>query len=74
MLKVTSEIPTTAAQRLLTAGQHTAAERALAALQQVTPPVPPSVAYLTNPAGLSDTRLKELAELATADAHAQLTL
>jgi hypothetical protein len=36
--------------------------------------VPPSVAFLTNPAGLSDARLKELAELATDDARAQLNL
>src|SRR5207302_525288 len=37
-------------------------------------PVPPSVAFLTNPAGLSDARLKELAGLATDDARAQLKL
>jgi hypothetical protein len=37
-------------------------------------PEPPSVAFLTNPAGLSDARLKELAELATDDARAQLNL
>jgi hypothetical protein len=74
LLKVTAEIPMTEAQRLLTEGQHTAAERALAALREVAPPAPPSVAYLTNPAGLNDARLEELAELATADAHAQLTL
>jgi hypothetical protein len=32
------------------------------------------VALLTNPAGLSEARLKELADLATEDALAQLTL
>jgi hypothetical protein len=46
----------------------------LAAAKEVPPPMPPSVAFLTNPAGLSDDRLQELAELATEDAHAQLTL
>jgi hypothetical protein len=64
----------TEAQRLLTTGQKAAAERALAALREVAPPVPPSAAYLTNPAGLSDARLEELAALGTADAAAQLTL
>jgi hypothetical protein len=33
-----------------------------------------SVTFLTNPAGLSDARLDELADLATQDAHAQLAL
>jgi hypothetical protein len=74
LLKVTAEIPPTETQRLLNAGQREAAERALAQLQDIAPPVPPSVAYLTNPAGLSDARLEELAELATEDACAQLTL
>jgi hypothetical protein len=32
------------------------------------------VAFLTNPAGLSDAPLKDLAELATEDARAQLEL
>jgi len=32
------------------------------------------VALLSNPTGLSDARLKELADLATKDAYAQLTL
>ncbi len=62
----------TEVQRLLNAGQRDAA--ALAAAKEVPPPVPPDVAFLTNPAGLSDARLKELAYLATDDAHAQLTL
>ena len=46
----------------------------MAGLQDVAPPVPPSAAYLTNPAGLSDVRLEELAALATADAYTQLTM
>lgn len=74
MLKVTAEIPMTETQRLLTEGQRAAAERALAALRDIPPPVPPSVGYLTNPAGLSDGRLKELAEAATDDAYSQLTM
>ena len=74
LLRVTAEIPMLDAQRLLNDGQLAAAERALATLREVAPPVPPTVAYLTNPAGLSDARLEELAELATADAEAQLTM
>jgi len=74
LLTVTAEIPMAEAQRLLNADQRAAAERALAQLQDVPPPVPPSVAYLTNPAGLSDARLEELAQLGTADACAQLAL
>src|SRR5262245_50570623 len=74
LLKVTAEFPLTETHRLLNEGQHAAAARALAALREVAPPVPPSAAYLTNPAGLSDARLEELAALGTADAYAQLTL
>jgi hypothetical protein len=74
LLTVTAEVPMTEAQRLLTEGQHAAVERALAALREVPPPAPPSAAYLTNPAGLSDARLEELAALGTADACAQLAL
>ena len=74
LLKVTAEIPMTEAGWLLNEGQRAAAERSLAVLQEIPPPVPPSVAYLTNPAGLSDARLKELAELTTDDAYAQLRL
>jgi hypothetical protein len=74
LLRVTAEVPPTEAQRLLSEGQRVAAARALDAARQVAPPVPPSVAFLTNPAGLSDARLMELADLATADAHAQLVL
>jgi hypothetical protein len=74
LLRVTAEVPMTDVQRLLNAGQREAAARALAAAKDVPPPVPPSVAFLTNPAGLSDAQLKELADLATEDALAQLTL
>jgi hypothetical protein len=64
----------TEVQRLLNDGQHAAATRALAAAKGVPAPVPPSVSFLTNPAGLSDARLQELAELGTEDAHGQLQL
>lgn len=74
LLKVAAEIPMTEVQRLLDEGQREAAARALQAANEVPAPVPPSVAFLTNPAGLSDARLKELAELATDDAKAQLKL
>src|SRR2546427_12396424 len=74
LLKVTAEVPMTEVQRLLDQGQRDAAARALEAGKQVPPPVPPSVAFLTNPAGLSDARLTELADLATADTHAQFKI
>ena len=74
LLKVTAEVPMTEVQRLLDQGQREAAARALEACKQMQPPVPPSVAFLSNPAGLSDARLEELANLATEDAHAQLQL
>jgi hypothetical protein len=74
LLRVTAEMPMTEVQRLLNEGQREAAARALAAAKEVPPPVPPSVAFLTNPAGLSDAQLKQLADLATDDALAQLTL
>jgi hypothetical protein len=74
LLRVTAEVPMTEVQRLLNAGQREAAGRALAAAKEIPPPAPPSVAFLTNPAGLSDARLNELANLATEDARAQLTL
>jgi hypothetical protein len=74
LLHVTAEVPMGEAQRLLTQGQVAAAERALDALRAAPTPVPPSAVYLTNPAGLSDTRLTELAALATDDALAQLRL
>jgi len=72
-LRVTAEVPMTEAERLLSEGQRVAAARALAAAHALPAPVPPSVAYLTHPAGLSDERLVELADLATLDAVAQLT-
>src|SRR5207244_11103949 len=72
LLRVTAEVPMTEVQRLLDQGQREAAARALEACKQVPPPVPPSVAFLSNPAGLSDARLNELADLATEDARAQL--
>jgi hypothetical protein len=74
MLRVTAEVPMAEVQRLLDQGQREAAARALEASKQVPPPTPPSVAFLTNPAGLSDPRLQELAGLATEDAQAQLKL
>lgn len=74
LLRVTAEIPMTEVQRLLNEGQREAAARALEAAKEMPTPVPPSVAFLTNPAGLSDARLKELAELATENARAQLKL
>src|SRR5438477_739907 len=74
LLRVTAESPMTEVQRLLNEGQRDAAARVLPAAKEVLPPVPPSVAFLTNPAGLSDARLKELADLGTQDGHAQLTL
>jgi hypothetical protein len=74
LLRVTAEVPMTEVQRLLNDGQREAAARALEAAKEMLAPVPPSVAFLTNPAGLSDARLKELAELGTDDARAQLKL
>jgi enamine deaminase RidA (YjgF/YER057c/UK114 family) len=74
LLRVTAETPMTEVQRLLTDGQHEAAARALEAAKEIAAPVPPSVAFLANPAGLSDARLKQLAGLATDDARAQLKL
>ncbi len=74
LVKVTAEIPMTPAQQLLSRGQVAAAERALQDLWDVPPPIPPNAAYLTNPAGLNDGQLEKLAEMATEDARAQLTL
>jgi hypothetical protein len=74
LLRVTAEIPMTEVQRLLSEGQREAAAHALEAAKEIPAPVPPSVAFLTNPAGLSDARLKELADLATQDACEQLIL
>src|SRR5712692_5497987 len=74
LLRVTAEVPMTEVQRLLNEGQREAAAHALEAAKEIPAPVPPIVAFLTNPAGLSDARLKELADLATQDAYEQLTL
>jgi hypothetical protein len=74
LLRVTAEVPVTDTQRLLNQGQREAAARALEAAKELPPPVPPSVAFLTNPTGLSDARLKELADIGTPDAYAQLQL
>jgi hypothetical protein len=74
LLKVTAEISMTPVQQVLSQGQIAAAERALEQLQNVPPPSPPSAAYLTNPLGLSDRRLEELAELGTDDAQRQLAM
>jgi hypothetical protein len=74
LLTVTASIPLTQAQQLLSQGEVAAAEQALAVLRDVPTPVPPSAAYLTNPAGLSDDCLAELAEQATEDALTQLRM
>lgn len=74
LLPVTAEVSMIQAQRLLSQGQLAAAEQALEEVRALPTPVPPSAAYLTNPAGLSDTRLVELADLATEDALTQLAL
>jgi hypothetical protein len=74
VLKVTAEIPMTLPAQLLTQGQTDAAARALAALQHTEPPLPPTAAYLTNPAGLSERQLRELAHTATQDAYEQLRI
>jgi len=74
LLPVTAEVSMTQAQRLLSQGQVAAAEQALEELRAIPTPVPPSAAYLTNPAGLGDARLVELADLATEDALTQLAL
>jgi hypothetical protein len=74
LLKVTAEVLMAEAPQFLNAGQRAAAEQVLARRRDLPPPVPATAAYLTNPAGLSDARLEELAELATSDGVAQLTL
>ena len=61
-------------QQLLCEGQKEAASRELERLKDVSTPVPPSAAFLTNPLGLSEQRLEELAKEGTADAFAQLTM
>ncbi len=69
-----AEIPMTQPQQLLCAGQKEAAERELERLKNVSTPVPPSAAFLTNPLGLSEQRLEELAREGTTDAFTQLTM
>src|SRR5260370_34433344 len=69
-----TEIPMTQPQQLLCEGQKEAAERELERLRNVPTPVPPSSAFLTNPLGLSEQRLEELAKEGTADAFTQLTM
>jgi hypothetical protein len=61
-------------QQLFCAGQKEAAERELERLKDIATPVPPSAAFLTNPLGLSEQRLEELATEGTPDAFAQLTM
>ncbi len=69
-----AEIPMTQPQQLLCEGQKEAASRELERLKDVSTPVPPNAAFLTNPLGLSEQRLEELAKEGTADAFAQLTM
>lgn len=69
-----AEIPMTQPQQLLCEGQKEAAERELERLKDVSTPVPPSSAFLTNPLGLSEQRLEELAKEGSIDAFTQLTM
>lgn len=69
-----AEIPMTQPQQLLCEGQKEAAERELERLKDVSTPVPPSAAFLTNPLGLSEQRLEELAKEGSLDALTQLTM
>ena len=69
-----AEVPMTQPQQLLCVGQKEAAERELERLKNVAAPVPPSAVFLTNPLGLSEQRLEELASEGTTDAFAQLTM
>jgi integrase len=69
-----AEIPMTQPQQLLCEGQKEAASRELERLKDVSTPLPPSAAFLTNPLGLSEQRLEELAREGTADAFTQLTM
>jgi hypothetical protein len=67
-------VPMTPAERLARAGDMAAADREREQRRAIAPPVPPSVAFLSNPLALTDTRLRELADEATEDALAQLTM
>ncbi len=69
-----TEIPMTPPQQLLCEGQKEAALRELERLKDVPPPVPPSAAFLSNPLGLGEQRLEELAKEGSADAFAQLMM
>lgn len=69
-----AEIPMTQPQQLLCEGQKEAAERELERLKEIPTPVPPSATFLTNPLGLSEQRLEELAREGSTDAFAQLTM
>jgi integrase len=69
-----AEIPMTRPQQLLCEGQKEAAARELERLKDVPTPVPPSAAFLTNPLGLHEQRLEELAKERSTDAFAQLTM
>jgi integrase len=69
-----TEIPMTPPQQLLCEGQKEAALRELERLKDIPPPVPPSAAFLSNPLGLGEQRLEELAKEGSADAFAQLLM
>lgn len=69
-----TQMPMTPCQRLLSTNQHEAAERELERLKGVPPPVPPNASFLTNPLGLSDQRLDELAREGSPDALLQLQM
>jgi hypothetical protein len=69
-----AEIPMTQPQQLLCEEQEEAAERELERLKEIPTPVPPSATFLTNPLGLSEQRLEELAGEGSTDAFAQLTM
>ena len=67
-------VPMTSAERLAMAGDIAVAERERDQRRAIAPPVPPSAAFLANPLALTDTRLRELADEASDDALAQLTM
>jgi len=69
-----TRIPVPEPERLLSDGQVKAAEEAMGQLSAIPTPIPPSAAFLTNPVGLSEDRMSELATLGTSDAHLQLTM
>lgn len=73
-----SELPMTEAEqhRLYgsAAADADAAERQLEAMKLEPAPVPPNADFLTNPQGLSDERIEQLAEEGSEDAVRQLTM